>query len=298
VPPDNPDRKKGDHVNDAGRMWLITGVSSGFGRELASAVLRRGDTVIGTLRQAAQCAEFEALAPGRAHARLLDVTDAPAIPPFVADVLRDHGRVDVLVNNAGYGLFGAVEELNDDECRRVIETNFFGTLNLVKALLPHFRTRRQGHIVNLSSVAGFMGIAGVGIYCASKFAVTGLSESLAQELKPFGIKVTVVQPGGFRTNFAGGSLALASGLLKEYEGTPASYVRGMRDHYHGTQQGDPSKAADAIVAVVDSPDPPVHLLLGPDAVKMSRGKLAELTTETDAWESLSSGTDYELEKTA
>lgn len=279
-------------MGNASRVWLVTGVSSGFGLELARVLLDRGESVVGTLRQEGQRADFEALAPGRAHARLLDVTNAAAIPPLVEDVIRQFGRIDVLVNNAGYGLFGAVEELDDAEARRVFETNFFGSLNLIKAVLPHFRARKGGHIVNISSIAGVMGMPGVGLYCASKFAVTALSESLALELAPFGIRVTVVHPGGFRTNFAGGSMVLASRLMPEYEGTPAALPRGMRQHYHGTQQGDPVKAAQAIVAVVDSGKPPVHLLLGPDAVAMVRGRLAGMGEEIAAWEQLSSGTNY------
>jgi NAD(P)-dependent dehydrogenase (short-subunit alcohol dehydrogenase family) len=279
-------------VGNTQRVWLVTGVSSGFGLELARVLLGRGETVIGTLRQQAQSAAFEALAPGRAHARLLDVTDAAAIPPLVAAVLREFGRIDVLVNNAGYGLFGAVEELDDAESRRVMETNFFGSLNLIRAVLPHFRARESGHIVNISSIAGFMGIPGVGLYCASKFAVTALSEALAPELAPFGIHVTVVQPGGFRTNFSGGSMTLASNLMPEYDGTPAAMPRGMKQYYHGTQEGDPAKAAAAIVTAVDSPQPPVHLLLGPDAVAMARKKLTALGEEITAWEQLSCATSF------
>lgn len=274
------------------RLWLITGVSSGFGRELAQAALARGDTVVGTVRKPAQAADFEALAPGRAHARLLDVTDAAAIRPLVDAVESRLGAIDVLVNNAGYGLGGAVEELDDEECRAVLETNFFGTLNLIKAVLPHFRQRRAGHIVNFSSMAGILGMPGVALYCAAKHAVSGLSEGLAAELAPFGIKVTVVEPGGFRTNFAGGSLVLARRTMTEYDGTPAARTRGMKEHYHGTQQGDPAKAAAAVLAVVDAPQPPVHFVLGPDAVGAARNKLARFGEEITAWEALSSATNY------
>jgi NAD(P)-dependent dehydrogenase (short-subunit alcohol dehydrogenase family) len=280
------------------RVWLVTGVSSGFGRELARAALGRGHTVVGTVRQESQRAEFEALAPGRAHARVLDVTQAEAIPRVVGEVIERFGHVDVLVNNAGYGLFGAVEELDDAESRRVFETNFFGTLSMVRAVLPHFRSRKAGHIVNFSSIAGLMGIAGVGLYCASKFAVTGLSESLARELEPFGIRVTVVEPGGFRTNFSGGSLNLAKKLMTEYDGTPAAMPRGMREHYFGTEPGDPAKAAAAVVAVVESPKPPVHLLLGPDALNYVRHKLAAFNEDMTAWESVSSSTNYDKEARA
>ena len=232
------------------RVWLITGVSSGFGLELARAVLDSGDTVVGTVRQAAQVAGFESLVPGRAHGRILDVTDAAAIAPLVARIEQEVGPIDVLVNNAGYGLGGAVEELDDAECRHVMETNFFGTLNLIKAVVPYFRSRKSGHIINFSSMAGILGIAGMGLYSASKFAVSGLSEALADELAPFGIRVTVVEPGGFRTNFAGGSLSLAHKPMPEYTDTPAGRPRGMKEHYHGTQQGDPAKAAAAVIAIV------------------------------------------------
>jgi NAD(P)-dependent dehydrogenase (short-subunit alcohol dehydrogenase family) len=275
------------------KVWLVTGVSSGFGRELARAALGRGYTVVGTMRKEDQRAGFEALAPGRAHARLLDVTQAATIPGIVNEVIQRFGHIDVLVNNAGYGLFGAVEELDDAEGRRVLETNFFGTLNMVRAVLPHFRTRKAGHIVNMSSIAGLLGIAGVGLYCASKFAVTGLSESLAQELAPFGVRVTVVEPGGFRTNFAGGSMTMAKKLMSEYDGTPAATPRAMREHYHGTEPGDPAKAAAAIITAVESPNPPTHLLLGPDALQYVRHKLAAFNQDMSAWEALSSGTNYD-----
>ena len=275
------------------QIWLVTGVSSGFGRELAQALLDRGSTIVGTVRQESQRGGFEALAPGRAHARLLDVTQPATIPPLVHDLIDRFGHLDVLVNNAGYGLFGAVEELDDAESRRVMETNFFGTLNMIRAVLPHFRARRAGHVVNVSSISGLMGMAGVGLYCASKFAVTGLSESLAQELAPFGIRVTVVAPGGFRTNFAGGSMALAKHPIGEYEGTPAALPRSRLARYHGTQPGDPAKAAAAIIAAVESPNPPVHLLLGPDALQYVRGKVAAFSEEVTAWETLSSSTNFD-----
>ena len=276
----------------AARIWLITGVSSGFGQELARAILARGDTVVGTLRRKEQAAAFEALAPGRAHARLLDVTDSAAIPPLVAAVERDIGPVDVLVNNAGYGLGGAVEELDDGECRHVMETNFFGTLNLIKAVLPSMRKRRSGHIINFSSMAGIVGFPGFGLYNASKFAVSGLTEALAGELAPFGIRATVVEPGGFRTNFAGGSLAIARNPMPEYAETAAARPRVMKEHYHGTQRGDPAKAAAAVIAIVDAANPPVHLLLGPDAVAAARGKLDRFGAEITAWETLSNSTDF------
>src|SRR5271166_1033391 len=185
------------------RTWLITGVSSGLGRELALAALQRGDTVIGTLRRQAQCREFERLAPGRAHARVLAVRERAAITGIIEQAFRITGRIDVLVNNAGYGLFGALEEISDAEARQLMETNFFGLMAVIKAALPGLRSQGGGQIVNISSIAGVIGIAGCAVYCASKYAVEGLSESLAKEVAPFNIRVMIVEPGGFRTNFSG-----------------------------------------------------------------------------------------------
>lgn len=267
----------------AARVWLITGVSTGFGRELAIAALGRGDRVVGTVRKAEQMEPFRALAPGRAFAIQLDVTDAAAIPRAIDAAARDAGAFDILVNNAGYGLFGAVEEVSDGEARRVMETNFFGTLNVIRAALPTLRARGGGNIVNFSSVAGFMGLPGGGLYCASKFAVGGLSESLAIELAPFNIKVTSVEPGGFRTNFAGGSLAIAAKPMKEYDATPAGQTRNNIAHYSGREPGDPKKAANAILKLVDSPTPPTHLILGEDALGWARGKLQRLAADYDGW---------------
>lgn len=274
------------------RLWFITGVSSGFGRELAKQALDRGDRVVGTLRKVEQVAAFEALAPGRAFARILDLADAATIGPIIDGVERELGPIDFLVNNAGYGLGGAVEELDDAECRHVMETNFFGTLNTIKAVIPYFRRRGSGRIINFSSMAGLMGFAGFGLYNASKFAVTGLTEALAAELAPFGIFATVVEPGGFRTNFAGGSLTLAKRAIPEYATTHAGRVRGMREHYFGTEKGDPVRAAAAVLVVADSPKPPVHFLLGPDVVAAARGKVERFTREIAEWESLSTSTNY------
>lgn len=276
----------------APRLWVITGVSSGFGRELARQALERGDRVVGTLRKPEQQAEFEALAPGRAYARLLDLARSAEIAPLIDTIERDLGPIDILVNNAGYGLGGAVEELDEAECRHVMETNFFGTLGTIKAVIPHFRKRGRGRILNFSSMAGLMGFPGFGLYNASKFAVTGLTEALAGELAPFGIFVTVVEPGGFRTNFAGGSLVLAKQAIPEYASTFAGRVRSMRERYFGTEKGDPARAATAVLAICESPKPPVHFLLGPDVVAAARGKLERFGNEITEWESLSTSTNF------
>jgi NAD(P)-dependent dehydrogenase (short-subunit alcohol dehydrogenase family) len=277
---------------DRSRVWLITGVSSGFGRELAKAVLARGEIVAGTVRQDAQATEFRGLAAGRSFAYRLDVTDANAIPSVVANVVRDTGRIDVLVNNAGYGLIGAAEETSDAEARKLFETNFFGLLHVTQGVLPHMRAAKRGHVVNFSSLAGIMGIPGVSLYCATKFAVEGFSESLAGELAPFGIKVTIVEPGGFRTDFAGRSIAMPAKVLADYDGTPAAKARasmmsGRRSHEHG----DPAKAASAIIEAVNSEAPPMRLVLGADALGAGRAKLASLAQNYDAWETVSTSTN-------
>ena len=273
-------------------VWFITGVSSGFGRSLAEAVLARGDSVIGTVRNDGQIAPFENLAPGRAHCVLLDVTDAQAVPRAVEQALQRAGSIDVLVNNAGYGLFGALEEVSDAEARHLFDTNVFGTVNVIRAVLPHFRERKRGHIVNFSSVAGVIGIAGCSFYCASKHAVEGLSESLALELAPFGIGVTIVEPGGFRTNFAGGSLKWSETELPAYSDTVGKMRRYMSS-YHGTQSGDPVKAAAAIVRAVSAGARPLRLPLGPDAVDVVRKKLASVQGNLDAWLDVSSSTNFD-----
>lgn len=278
------------------KIALVTGAMGGLGTAICQSLAKDGFKVVANclpnfeLKDAWLSAQRDlgfdfAAAEG-------DVSNYESCAAMVAKIEADVGPIDVLVNNAGYGLGGAVEEIDDAEARHVMETNFFGTLNLIKAVVPHFRARRAGHIVNFSSMAGILGIPGVALYCAAKHAVSGLSEALAGELAPFGIRVTVVEPGGFRTNFAGGSLVLARRTMSEYDGTPAARPRAMKEHYHGTQQGDPAKAAAAVIAIVDAPQPPVHFVLGPDAVAAARNKLARFGDEISAWEALSSGTNY------
>jgi len=199
----------------------------------------------------------------------------------------------VLVNNAGYGLFGAVEEISDAEARQQMETNFHGPLALVRAVLPHFRERRAGHIFNVASVAGFMSFPGVGLYSASKFALEGVSESMAVELAPFGIRVTIVEPGGFRTNFSGGSMRQAAAVLEAYAGTPSAMTRAGMGKYHGNEKGDPAKAALAIFAALEAPQPPLRLLLGADAVHMARQKYEGALKLAAEWEAVSSATAFD-----
>ncbi|MHC8320469.1 oxidoreductase [Pseudomonas sp. GB2N2] len=270
--------------------WLITGVSSGFGRILAQAALARGDSVVGTLRRTSQISEFEALAPGRAHGVQLDVTDFGRIGPAVAESIAALGHIDILVNNAGYGLIGAIEEATAQELQQVMDTNFTGPLRLIQAVLPYMRARKHGHIINFSSMAGVIGMPGVGLYCSAKFALEGMSESLAAELAPLGIKVTLIEPGGFRTNFASSSLAIVANPIAAYDSTPAGQIRKHISGYAGHEPGDPIKGMQAILDMLDAPKTPLRLVLGADAVAAIRDKLAMVAAGIDSWESVSVAT--------
>ena len=274
------------------QRWLITGASSGFGLEHARAALASGDTVDGTLRQREQADSFEKLAPGRSHAVVLDVTRAADIGPAVQLAVQKAGGIDVLVNNAGYGLFGVVEEVSDAETRHVMETNFFGALAVTRALLPHLREQRSGHIFNITSVAGVIGFPGCGLYAASKFALEGASEALAGELAPFGVRVTIVEPGGFRTNFAGGSMRQAEQVLQAYADTPAGKARKSISRYDGHQPGDPAKAALAIITALEASEAPLRLVLGADGLAMVRGKHEGVLKQLAEWESVSVSTAF------
>ncbi|HSV47727.1 MAG TPA: oxidoreductase [Ramlibacter sp.] len=276
----------------AHRHWLITGVSSGFGRELAEAALARGDKVVGTLRQAAQAQAFSQLAPDRSLGVVLDVTNSVAIPAALQQALALAGHIDVLVNNAGYGFFAAIEETTMAEARQVMETNFFGLLTVTQALLPHLRSRRRGHVINLSSMAGIVGLPGCGLYNASKFAVEGLTEALAIELAPLGIHVTVIEPGGFRTNFGAGSMRMGERIIDDYAQTAGRSRQGMQA-FSAHAKGDPKKAAAAILQVVDTPNPPLRLVLGQDVLRAARQKVQQLQQQLDAWEALSVGTNFD-----
>lgn len=273
------------------RTWLITGVSSGFGREIAEAALAQGDTVVGTLRRPEQGADFEALAPGRARALILDVCVADDIVPTVAKAAAVTGRIDVLVNNAGYGFVGAVEEASDEEVRRQFDTNFFGTQRVTRAVLPYMREQQSGHIINMSSAAGFIASPGLGYYSASKFAVEGLTEALAGEVAKLGIRVTLIEPGGFRTRFSGGSFAQAAQRLEAYDGN-AGRMRDNFERFDGQQPGDPAKAAAVVLQLVEMAEPPLRMVLGSDVLPRIRDKLNGVLAELERWEALSLSTDH------
>jgi NAD(P)-dependent dehydrogenase (short-subunit alcohol dehydrogenase family) len=272
--------------------WLITGISGGFGRALAGAALARGDTVVGTTRQPDD-RDFDDLAPGRAHAISLDLSDETAVRAIVAKAEALTGGIDRLVNNAGYGLFGAVEEAGMDEIRAMFEVNLFGAIRMTQAMLPAMRTRGAGHIVNITSVSGFAPWAGSAIYGASKYALECIGQTLAQEVAPFGIKVTNVAPGSFRTGFAGKGLAVTSRVIAEYADSAHLAQRSVIENA-GKEKGDPERAAAAILAALDAPEPPLHLLLGEDALHYARDQFAFVESQISKWEELSLSTAYEM----
>ncbi len=273
------------------KVWLITGCSSGLGRALASHVLARGGRVIATARDKGSLTELAALHPETCRVLALDVTDATRVKSAVAEAVEAFGRLDVIVNNAGYGLIGAFEELGSEQIARNFDTNFFGALEVVRATLPVLRAQGSGHIVNISAAAAIANYAGFSIYGAAKWALEGVSESLAVELKPLGIKVTIVQPGPFKTDFIGRSLERAESHLADYDRTSGRFLRFL-ETMEGKQPGDPTKAAEAIIAAVESESPPLRLVLGKYANDKLRKKLADAEKERAAWESIGLPTDF------
>lgn len=272
------------------RILLITGVSSGFGRALAQAALDAGHTVVGTVRSEQAAREFEALGAPRAVARVLDVTDFDAIEGVVAEIERTVGAIDVLVNNAGYGHEGVMEESPLSELRRQFDVNVFGAVAMMKAVLPFMRMRRRGHIVNITSMGGHITMPGLTYYCGSKFALEGISDALRQEVAPLGIAVTAVAPGSFRTDWAGRSMVRTPRSIADYDGL-FDPVRAARVARSGKQPGDPHKAARAILAVLAAEQPPAHLLLGSDALGLVTQRLSAWQDEIRAWEALTVSTD-------
>jgi NAD(P)-dependent dehydrogenase (short-subunit alcohol dehydrogenase family) len=272
-------------------VWMITGASQGFGLELVRAALRRGDSVIATSRNPKKVAADFKEASDRLLAVSMDLRDPAQIGAAVEAAVARFGRIDVLVNNAGHGLLGAIEEVSDGEIAGVFEINVFGLLRVTRAVLPHFRERHSGHVVNLSSIGGLVGIPGYGIYNATKFAVEGLSESLAKEVAPLGIHVTIVEPGPFRTNFLAGSLNVASRTLSDYNETSGQTRAGASER-NGNQPGDPVRAAAAIVEAVISKHPPLHLLLGKFAYEQATAKLESLRNEYELWRELTFSSDF------
>ncbi|MEM8837011.1 MAG: oxidoreductase [Pseudomonadota bacterium] len=274
------------------KTYFITGVSSGIGRALAKAVLDAGGRVAGTLRKPEQAEAFEALAPGRAIALIADVTDRAAVDTAVAKAVERFGRIDVVANNAGAGTVGAVEETSEAEARALFELNFFGQFNVIHAVLPVLRRQQSGHILTFSAVGGFTGFPGLGVYSAAKAATDVMSEALAQEVAGFGIKTTILTLGIFRTKFAAGSLSFTKAEMAEYAETPAGKFRSFISGLDGKQPNDPAKAAEAILKIVESEEPPLHLALGADAVGVIRRKLDQVRGDVDQWEEVSTSTVY------
>jgi NAD(P)-dependent dehydrogenase (short-subunit alcohol dehydrogenase family) len=271
--------------------WLITGCSTGLGRALAEAVIGAGHNAVVTARDAATVAGLAESAPERVLAVALDVTKPAQVASAVQQARERFAHIDVLVNNAGYGYRAAVEEGGDADVRALFETHFFGTVAMIKAVLPDMRARRRGAIVNISSIGAQLTPVGSGYYSAAKAAIEGMSGSLRGELAPLGISVTIVEPGAFRTDFAGRALIQSATVIDDYAAT-AGQRRKENDTMHGNQPGDPAKAGDAIIAAVESPEPPAFLLLGPDALAAYRYVADARAGEIRNWEGLTSSTDF------
>lgn len=270
------------------QIWFITGISSGLGKALAEAVIEKGGFVIGTFRNPSQTEAFNETHHSRAVAFTLDLTKPNDIRSAFDVVRSRFGRLDVLVNNAGFGFAGAIEEASIDEVRGVFEANVFGALQITQAALPIFRQQQSGHIVQISSHGGFKAMPGFGVYNASKFALEGFSEALAAEIAPLGIRLTIVEPGPFRTNFAGDSFRQASARLAAYDATAGAF-RDRMQLVNGKQEGDPRKAAQAIMQVVTAAEPPLRLPLGKIALGTLTAKLESVQKDIDSWKDVAEG---------
>lgn len=279
--------------NDS-KVWLITGSSTGFGRALAEAVLKTGYRLIATARKPEQLQELVDQYPTTVlKVVTLDVTNPEQIKIALQEAMTAFHRIDILVNNAGYGLIGALEEVSDEQIRRNFETNFFGAINMIRSILPIMRKQQSGHIINITAIAGFNNETGFSIYGATKFALEGVSESLREEVKPFGIKVTIVEPGPFRTDFVCRSLDRVEEPMIEYEPTVGKFLNFVIS-IDGKQAGDPIKGSDAIIQMVESNEKaPLRFVLGKYAYISFRNKITNLTEELNQWEELGKNTDYE-----
>lgn len=276
---------------DEMKTFLITGVSSGLGRAFAIGALEAGHQVVGTVRRADDASVFEELSQERAHARLLDVTDDSAVFETVADIESTMGPVDVVIANAGYGAEGIFEETPLSQLRAQFATNVYGVAATLQAALPYMRKRRAGHLMAVTSMAGLMAVPGMSAYCASKFAVEGLLESLRKEVSSFGIHVTAIEPGSFRTDWAGRSMTRAERSIADYD-VLFDPIRAARLQASGNQLGNPAKAAEAVLSILDAPDPPAHLVLGSDALRLIGAARAAVNEDIRRWENLSRSTDF------
>lgn len=273
------------------KVWFITGCSTGFGRELALEVLTAGYQAVVTSRKLSDVEDIVAAHPDNALALTLDVTKDDEITAAVEQAIARFEKIDVLVNNAGIGYFGAIEESEEDEVRRMFEINFWGLAHVTKTVLPVMRKQRSGHILNVASIGGLVGFPAVGFYNATKFAVDGYSDALSKEVAPLGIKVTVICPSGFRTDWAGRSANNSKIVIDDYKATAEANKSNIRG-YSGKQPGDPVRAAKAIVKAVEADNPPLHLLLRKAALKGARNKLEVLKKDFDAWADTTEGADF------
>ena len=273
------------------RTWLITGVSSGFGRELASQLLERGDTVVGTVRRLDSADVLVQKYPGTFRRELLDVTDVAAVRDVVDRSFGSLGRIDVVVSNAGYGLFGAAEELSDEQISRIIATNLTGSVQLIRACLPHLRAQGGGRIIQMSTYGGQVAFPGNSMYHATKWGIEGFAESVAQEVAPFGIGVTIVEPGGARTEFRYGS-AQVSDQLPAYDGNPAHAFQAMLDPVNGLAPGDPARMAAAIIASADTESAPLRIILGSQALATTVSVLKDRIAGFETQAELAASTDF------
>ncbi len=275
------------------KVWFITGASKGFGFEIAKAALASGDTVVGTVRKNAEQVAARLGGGDRALIVTLDVTNEKQVQAGVEAAIDRFKRIDVLVNNAGYGLLAATEEASAEEVRKQYDTNVFGLLNVTRAVLPQLRKQAAGHIINISSLFGYLNnTPGFGIYGSTKYAVEGISEGLATELKPLGIHVTAVAPGYFTTDFASTESYQASALILDAYKETVGMVRAYMSQFNGNQPGDPAKLGAVILQLAATENPPLHLPIGSDSVARFREKNAQITREVEEWESISKSTDH------
>ncbi|MGI5255870.1 oxidoreductase [Streptomyces angustmyceticus] len=272
--------------------WLITGVSTGLGRAFAQAALAAGHTVVGTVRSEADLRAFEGLKPGCARGRILDVTDDHAVSDVVTEVERGVGPLDVVIANAGYGLEGTFEETPLAEVRRQFEINVFGAVATLQAALPHMRRRRRGHLMAVTSMGGLMAVPGMSAYCGSKFALEGILEALGKEVAQFGIHVTAIEPGSFRTDWAGRSMTRAARTIDDYDEL-FDPLREARQKASGNQLGNPAKAGEAVVRIASVDQPPAHLVLGSDALRLVTTARTAVDEDIRIWETLSRTTDFD-----
>jgi NAD(P)-dependent dehydrogenase (short-subunit alcohol dehydrogenase family) len=273
------------------KVWFITGSSTGFGRELAAELLENGHRVVATARKTEAVADLAERYPDQVRAVKLDVTKPEDVRAAIDEAVAEFGRIDVVVNNAGYGSMGAVEEYSDDQIRRQFDTNFFGALDVTRAALPVLRKQGSGHIINFSSVGGFVSFPSAGLYCASKFALEAISESLAGELEPHGVKVTIVEPGAFRTKFNGAAIDVAENQLADVYPSTAQMLDWLKEN-DGRQPGDPRMAAKRIIEAVESEDSPLRLPLGEDAITTIEAKLENVRQDIAPWRERGVDTAY------